>query len=65
MVRVPYIQQLSELDGSSPRFLDQLTALLDEEAYRDLNLSVSDTAWLVQYLDDVRAHIILHMSLAF
>ena len=50
------IQQLSELDRSSPQFPDQLSTLLDEEECRNNipNLSDQDAAWLVEYLDDVR-----------
>ena len=51
------IQQLNDLGRSSPRFPDQLSALLDDEEYRNhiSNLSDQDSAWLVQCLENVRA----------
>ena len=55
--QAPYVQRLNELDRSSPRFPDQLAALLDEKDCRDhvSGLPDHDAAWLVEYLDNVCA----------
>lgn len=51
----PYIQQLRALDRTSPQVPDQLSALFDEEKYRDNISSLPDqeAVWLVECLEDV------------
>jgi len=52
--RDPYVCQLSGLDRSSPRFSDQLAALLDTKKCGDPNLPTRDAARVIEYLSDVR-----------
>lgn len=52
------LQQLDNLDKSSPQFSDQLTSLLYEEGYKRCipGLPDKDVVWLVEYLDNVRLY---------
>ena len=61
MVAFDPLQQLQDLDRSSPQFHDQLSDLLRGEEYRSsvLNLQGDDLAWLVEYLDSVSLQFIL------
>jgi hypothetical protein len=51
----PALQQLGRLNGSSPKFHDQLGDVLHGEEYKQCvpNLQGDDLAWLVDYLDKV------------
>ena len=63
MVTFNLLQQLHDLDRSSPQFHDQLSNLLRGEEYRSsLNLQGDDLAWLVEYLDTVGLRIALVKS---
>jgi len=53
----PVLRQLYDLDNSSPDFHDQLRSILD-----GLTLQGGDSAWLVNYLDEVRLGIALPSS---
>jgi hypothetical protein len=50
------LHRLRHLDRSSPEFSDQLTSLLHERGYKDCVASLrdDDSAWLVEYMDNVR-----------
>ena len=58
---LPALQQLRSLDRSSPGFHDQVCSVLYEEEYQKcmLDLQGDDSAWLVEYLNEVRRRIIL------
>jgi len=49
------LQQLRHLDGSSPKFDDQLNSVLNSESYKKSvpNLGRSELVSLVDYLDKV------------
>ena len=49
------LQQLHDLDRTSPQFYEQLTNFLRGKEYRNVfpNLQNEDLAWLVEYLDNV------------
>ena len=49
------LQVLHDLDRTSPQFYKQLSDLLRGDEYRNvvLDLQGDDTAWLVEYLDNV------------
>ena len=51
----PKLQQLHDLDRTSPRFHEQLSRFFRGEEYRNalLNLQSEDLSWLVDYLDSV------------
>ena len=53
------LQQLYDLDRSSPQFHNQLRDLLRGEDYRNIvpNLGSSGFTWLVEYLDSVSLQI--------
>ena len=50
------LQQLSDLDKTSPQFYEQLSNLLRGNRYQDVvpHLQSESLAWLVEYLDGVR-----------
>jgi len=49
------LQQLHDLDKTSPQFHDQFTHFLRGDEYRNgvSNLQGEDLTWLVEYLDGV------------
>ena len=49
------LQQLYDLDRTSPQFHEQLSGLLRGREYQDVfpNLRSEDLSWLVEYLDSV------------
>ena len=51
----PVLQQLHNLNRSSPDFNDQLSNVLYGEEYQECvpNLQGEDLVWLVDYLDEV------------
>ena len=53
------LQRLRLLDKSSSRFHDQVCNILYEEEYQKCvpNLQGDDSAWLVEYLNEVHHHI--------
>ena len=53
---MPPLDRFRHLDPSSPEFPDHLTSLFHEPGYRDYVASLEDdkSAWLVEYLNDVR-----------
>ena len=59
--RPPALEQLNRLDRSSSGFSDQLGNILHGKVYQEcvLNLQGEDSAWLVDYLDEVRRHVVL------
>jgi len=58
------LKQLDRLNRSSPGFPDQLNDILCGEEYKQCapNLQEGDSAWLVDYLNEVRCHIALTRS---
>ena len=60
----PALQRLYRLDRSSPEFHNQLSKVLYGEEYQQClpNLQHGDLAWLIDYLDTVCRHVILHLS---
>ena len=60
----PFLQQLHQLDRSSPGFSDQLCNVLYGREYSQCtpNLQGDDMAWLVDYLDKVRRRVTLPYS---
>ena len=52
------LQNLRDLDRTSPHFHNQLIDLLRGDEYRDVapSLEGEDLAWLVNYLDGVSLH---------
>jgi len=58
---LPVLQQLLRLDSSSSDFQDQLSNLLHGGEYRQCvpELQDDDVAWLVDYLDKVRCHVVI------
>jgi hypothetical protein len=55
----PALQQLRQLNRTSPDFHDQLCKVHDDEEYRQCvsNLQDDDLVWLVGYLDNVRRRV--------
>ena len=55
------LQQLHQLNRSSPKFHDQLNIILYGEEFKQhaTNLDANDLLWLVDYLDKVRHHVSL------
>ena len=58
---LPAMQRLRSLDRSSPGFHDQVCSVFYEEEYQKCvpDLQGDDSAWLVEYLNEVRRRIIL------
>ena len=56
----PVLQQLHRLDKSSSDFHDQLCKVLYEPEYVQCgqNLQGDDLAWLIDYLEQVRPHVV-------
>jgi len=54
----PAVRRLRRLDRSSPGFHDQVCDILYGEDYQKCvpNLQGDDSAWLVEYLNEVRRH---------
>ena len=50
------LQQLRDLDKTSPQFYEQLSNFFCDNVYQDVfpNLQRESLAWLVEYLDSVR-----------
>ena len=63
--RPPALEQLNRLDRSSSGFSDKLGNILHGKVYQECvpNLQGEDSAWLVDYLDEVRRHVALPHSL--
>jgi len=57
----PALRQLRRLDRSSSEFYNQVCDVLYKEDYQNCvpNLQGDDSAWLVEYLNEVRHHISL------
>ena len=55
------LQQLYDLDRSSPQFHEQLSDLIHGQEYQNsvLNLKSNDLTWLVEYLDSVSHQVTL------
>jgi hypothetical protein len=55
MAQTDILQQLKQLDSSSPLFPDMLTSLLFKKEYKECipTLRDEDVVWLVDYLDGV------------
>lgn len=64
MIPLDILQQLRNLDGSSPGFHKQLSNILYGEEYRQCapNLQGDDLVWLVDYMDKVCRHAALPCS---
>jgi len=62
---LPVLQQLHCLDKSLSGFHDKLCGVLYGEEYQQCegSLQVGDVTWLVDYLDEVRHHVALPLSL--
>jgi len=58
------LDRLRSLDRSSSGFHDQVCTVLYEEEYRKCipDLQGDESAWLVEYLDEVRRHVALPYS---
>ena len=61
MSHMDLLHQFRDLNQSSPEFPNQLTSLLLERGFKDRvgSLQDNDSAWLVEYLDNVRTPVIL------
>ena len=62
----PALRRLHRLDGSSSEFHDKLCDVLSDKEYAQCvpNLEGSDLIWLIDYIDEVRGHIVLlHFAL--
>ena len=59
MIRLKPLQQLRDLDPSSPQFHEQLNSCLRGSEYRNavLNLQGEDLSWVVEYLHNVSLQI--------
>ena len=62
---MPPFDPLCQLKQSSPEFSSHLTNIFREQAYRDYvtSLQSDDSAWLVEYLENVRICVALTNSL--
>ena len=62
IVRIDVLDDLNDLDESSPQFPDQLADLLSGRLYKGWisGLRDNDVSWLVEYLDKVRPHLVIY-----
>jgi hypothetical protein len=67
MAQTDILQQLKQLDSSSPLFPDQLTSLLYKEEYKECipTLRDEDVVWLVDYLDGVCLYLARPLYVAY